>query len=487
MTSRVRVRSRSRIRKKVAIALLVGSLITISSLAAIIVPLYSYPGVDWNAIIAAKQANPGVSMVVIINPDNGPGLSQDPNYVTGVNNLRAAGVIVLGYDHTSYAARPLSVVIADVNSYKAWYNLSGIFFDEMSNVPGNENYYSTLNQYAKSVGLPFTVGNPGGTVPASFQGTMDVIVTYENQGVPGTASLASITGGLPKNTFAVIAYGVDSFNASAVSNIFDYANYVYVTNDTLPNPYGAVTGDFSKLVSLVAGLGKPQMTSTLNVLSVDSAGTPIVGLQTTIASTTGSTLDAGYTPLTYSAPSGSELLVSVANYGSFVFSHWSDGGTNPLRALEVTTSTTLTAYYSSPANSTRTPTATSTSAGTSQSASTDSTSNGVTSAASGSAQSASTTAVTKVTTSAASSGLASTPSISSSSSPSTSSSTSSIPTAPGASTTTQASSTSSKAPAVSSSKAALPYIALGGGAVILLGLFAYRRRKGTALTARYIR
>jgi hypothetical protein len=40
---------------------------------------------------------------------------------------------------------------------------------------------------------------------------------------------------------------------------------------------------------------------------------------------------------------------------------------------------------------------------------------------------------------------------------------------------------------VSSSKAALPYIALGGGAVILLGLFAYRRRKGTALTARYIR
>jgi hypothetical protein len=262
-----------------------------------------------------------------------------------VNNLRAAGVIVLGYDHTSYAARPLSVVIADINSYKSWYNVSGIFFDEMSNVPGNENYYSTLNNYSKSVGLNFTVGNPGSSVPAGYLGTLDVIVTYESQGVPNSTSLASMTSGLPKNDIAVIAYGVDTFNGSSVSNVLKYANYIYVTNNTLPNPYGAVTGDFSKLVTLVAGLGHTPTSVPLTVDSVDAAGAPIVGLWTRISSSNGSVVASGYTPLTYSVSSGAGYMVSIANFGKFVFNHWNSGSTNPVMALAVTQGTTLTAFY----------------------------------------------------------------------------------------------------------------------------------------------
>src|ERR1700676_998467 len=160
MTRRERERSRSRIRTRTVVVVLIASAVTLSFLGALIVPLYTYPGVSWSAIISAKQANPSVAMVVIINPDNGPGTAKDQNYVTGINNLRAAGIVVLGYDHTSWAARPLADVKADINSYKSWYNASGIFFDEMSNVPGDEGYYSTLNQYSKSLGLNFTVGNP---------------------------------------------------------------------------------------------------------------------------------------------------------------------------------------------------------------------------------------------------------------------------------------------------------------------------------------
>ena len=343
MTRRERERSRSRIRTRVLVAVLIASMVTVSFLAAILIPLYSYPGVDWTAIIQAKEANPSVAMVVIINPDNGPGASQDQNYVQGVNSLRSAGVVVLGYDHTSYAARPLSDVIADINSYKSWYNINGIFFDEMSNVPGNENYYSSLNHYTKSIGLNLTVGNPGSSIPASYIGTLDVIVTYENQGVPDSSSLASITNGMPKNDFAVIAYGADQFNASAVSNIFNYASYVYVTNNTLPNPYGALTGDFSKLVALLAN---PNPTSVpLNVKSVNTAGTPIVGLLTSITSINGSAVASGNTPLTYSVNSGAGYVISVANYGGFVFNHWNDGSTNPVMTLTVTQGTTLTAYF----------------------------------------------------------------------------------------------------------------------------------------------
>jgi hypothetical protein len=343
MTSRERVRSRSRIRTRVFVAAFVVSIGALTFLGALIIPLYTYPGVSWSAIISAKEANPSVAMVVIINPDNGPGASIDHNYVTGINSLRAAGVVVLGYDYTGYAARPLAAVEADINSYKSWYNVSGIFFDEMSNVPGNEAYYSTLNQYSDSLGINFTVGNPGAAVPASYIGTLDVIVTYENQGVPNSASLASMTKGVSANHFAVIAYGVSVWNASAVSDVFNYASYVYVTNDTLPNPYGALTGDFSKLVSFLAN-PTPTMVP-LTVQSVNAAGTPIAGLYTVITSTNGSAVALGYTPLTASVSRGAGYMVSVANYGSFVFEHWDDGSTSATQDVTVSGSTTLTATY----------------------------------------------------------------------------------------------------------------------------------------------
>jgi Spherulation-specific family 4 len=343
MSHRERIRSRSRIRKRVVVVVLIASLSTLGFLGALIIPLYSYPGIDWNSIVQSKLANPEVPMVVIINPDNGPGLSQDPNYVKGVNSLRSAGVLVLGYDHTSYAARSLPDVIGDINSYKSWYNVSGIFFDEMSNVPGKEAYYSSLSDYAKSIGLSFTVGNPGSGVPSSYLGTMDVIVVDENQGVPNSTSLASMTSGMPKNNFAVIAYGVNVWNGSSASNIFNYASYVYISNNTLPNPYGALSGDFSKLVALLAS---PTQTSVpLSVGSADTRGTPILGLWTSIKSTNGSVVFSGYTPLTHSVHSSADYVVSISDSGSFVFDHWSDLSTNPNVTLTVTQGTILTAYF----------------------------------------------------------------------------------------------------------------------------------------------
>jgi hypothetical protein len=172
---------------------------------------------------------------------------------------------------------------------------------------------------------------------------MDVIVSYENQGVPNTASLVAMTDGVAANHFAVIAYGVNVWNGSSVSNIFNYASYVYVTNETLPNPYGALTGDFSKLVALLG----PQTSVPLTVNSVNAAGTPIAGLFTVIKSTNGSAVGSGYTPLTLSVPSGAGYVVSIANYGSFVFNHWNDGTLTPTKTLTMTQGTTLTASYSS--------------------------------------------------------------------------------------------------------------------------------------------
>ena len=327
MVSRER-ESRSRVRKR-TVVLIAGVILGAAFLGALIIPLYTYPGQDWNSVIAAKEANPSVSMVVIVNPDSGPGTALDSNYVTGIDNLVNANVTVLGYDHTSYGARPLSTVEADMNTYKAWYpNINGFFFDEMANTPGYETYYSTLTAYAKSLGYGFTVGNPGAAVPASYIGTVTVIVTDENAGIPSNASLASWTGGMSKNNFAVIAYGVSpsSITSSSLAGVFQYANYVYVTDETTPNPYASLGTEWNSVVSYLSNHVTPPSTIPLTVEAVNQAtGTQITGLYTTVQASNG-VIQSGYTPLTEQVSAGVSYTVTVSNYPPYVFNHWASGG-----------------------------------------------------------------------------------------------------------------------------------------------------------------
>src|SRR5487761_1491217 len=118
-----------------------------TSTTGVIVPLYPYLGPMWQDLLQAKQAHPSVPVIAVINPSNGPGSYQDPNILQGVSALQAAGITVVGYIYTQYASRSLSSIESDVNAYKNFYGLSGVFFDQMSNVPGYEWYYSTLTSY----------------------------------------------------------------------------------------------------------------------------------------------------------------------------------------------------------------------------------------------------------------------------------------------------------------------------------------------------
>ena len=46
--------------------------------------------------------------------------------------MKAAGVRVLGYVHTSYGKRPIAEVQAEIDRYDKWYKPDGIFFDEVT-------------------------------------------------------------------------------------------------------------------------------------------------------------------------------------------------------------------------------------------------------------------------------------------------------------------------------------------------------------------
>jgi hypothetical protein len=76
----------------------------------------------------------------------------------------------------------------------------------MSNVVGYEGYYSTLDSYVKSLGMKVTVGNPASMVPTSYLGTLDILVTYENAGLPDLSKFAY--SGHESSNFAIVASGV---------------------------------------------------------------------------------------------------------------------------------------------------------------------------------------------------------------------------------------------------------------------------------------
>ncbi|SRR5579885_315277 len=341
----------------------------------VMVPLYTYPGQTWDTVIQAKNANPAVPVVAIINPSNGPG-SYDPNYASGITSLKQAGIIVLGYVFTGYGSRDAGSIESDINSYKNWYGVNGIFFDEMSNVAGQEGYYKNLSEYAKSQGLAMTVGNPGADTAASYIGTMDNIIIYENWGLPTSTYLAGWHTSYSKDNFAIIPYGVSSLDSSYVAAAAAYVKYIYITDDSLPNPWDSVPSYFGALVSAVNAADgnmnvntntnpNPNSTSTpapvtqqapeqsgtssITVNSVDQNSAAINGYYT-VLSQNGGVLQTGFTPVTFQPSAGQQYTIEVQDYGNYHFDHWADNGsTNRDRSISAIagTSQVLTAVYSS--------------------------------------------------------------------------------------------------------------------------------------------
>jgi hypothetical protein len=127
-------------------------------------------------------------------------------------------------------------------------------FDEMSNTAGNENYYTTLSNYAKSKGLTFTVGNPGADTSPSYIGTVNTTNISEGSGVP---TLGYLSGGwhsnYSKQNFSFVAYGVPSLNQTYITSAAQYVGYMYITNGDLPNPYDTLPPYLEQLVTILEG------------------------------------------------------------------------------------------------------------------------------------------------------------------------------------------------------------------------------------------
>jgi len=215
------------------------------------IPLYMYPDANWLQVIEIKNKYPDLPILAIINPDSGPGTTVDSTFTDYINRLLAAGIIVHGYDHTSETNRDLADVKADIDGYKNFYpQIQGIFFDEMKSTAGGESYYTAASEYARSKGFSVTNGNPGMNIPSSYKDTVNIFLISETQ---GTIDL-SVAGSWPTtdaSRIALMVHTEPSIPEDWVKDACKVSDWLYITDDVMPNPYNRLPSYFSDLAKFI--------------------------------------------------------------------------------------------------------------------------------------------------------------------------------------------------------------------------------------------
>ncbi len=221
----------------------------IAACSQIAIPSYFYPGPLWDQAISGA---PNVG-ILIVNPDSGPGATVDPEYVTAVTNARAAGVQVIGYVYTSYGERGAAEVKADIETYKSWYQVDGIFLDEVSDQAGLVPYYQDVANHIRSTQGGLVVLNPGVYPDEGYMNVGDVVVAFEDDySLYLNATVPSWASNYPSTRFWHLVYNApDGTALEQATSLAGQRNagYIYVTSDNLPNPWDELPSYWSTEVA----------------------------------------------------------------------------------------------------------------------------------------------------------------------------------------------------------------------------------------------
>ena len=211
------------------------------------VPAYFYASSIWAQAIDTRPA----PAVMLLNVDSGPGTGPLSHFQTLVEQAHQAGITVLGYSSTSYGQSSISSVETEVQEYKSWYGVNGIFLDLTQGTPGEFSYYQTLANFIRST-IPNGVVwlNPGDYPDPEFMSIANVVMVFEgsyssylSDQVPSWISQYS------PSHFAHVVYDTPASDlASAVSLSRERrAGHLFVTDLTVPgNPYGALPSYWSQ-------------------------------------------------------------------------------------------------------------------------------------------------------------------------------------------------------------------------------------------------
>jgi tRNA A-37 threonylcarbamoyl transferase component Bud32 len=225
----------------------------------LLVPAYFYPAgagsAEWRRLLKAPDP---AAVVIIVNPDSGPGKAADPNYARVIDRARDKGFTLIGYVSTKYAERPLAEVKADVDRWVNHYpGVQGIFFDEQASGADRVDYYAALYEHArKERDLTLVVNNPGTSCAEEYlaRPAADVVCLVESTKEFGLFKPPGWAADYLASRFDATLYKITDLGrmrryvrAMAEKRV----GYCYLTDKGLPNPWDRLPGYWEEELAAV--------------------------------------------------------------------------------------------------------------------------------------------------------------------------------------------------------------------------------------------
>ena len=244
------------------------------------VPTYFSDSENW----AKAKAQAGGLRYVVMNPDSGPGAAIDPGWVSRLVDIGIEPK-VLGYVATTYAARPLVDVVADIEKYRQWYGVTSIFLDETPWGCSQVAYYQSLATTVHANG-GILVMNPGGLPLNCMVDIPDIVVSFENNMQAYLSSTAPNPTGYQPQKFWHLIYGAPVGRHREIEELARQrgAGFIYVTSDDLPNPWDGI--ETFPALPITAPTVVPFDVTTTTTPSTSSTTTPSATTTTTTTTTT---------------------------------------------------------------------------------------------------------------------------------------------------------------------------------------------------------
>ncbi|RLU83066.1 hypothetical protein CTZ27_29230 [Streptomyces griseocarneus] len=183
----------------------------------LLVPLYVHPAADPDAWAALEAAAPSLRAVVL-NIADGPGTRPDPAFTEAAARLRAVGVPLLGYADTGYGHRPPRDIVGDIRRHRRWYEVDGVFLDQVAVHPALLPRYRRLVIVARALGARTAVLNPGTHPDPGYAHLGDLLVTFEGDWETYRhADVPAWTADHPPERFCHLVHGVPPGHADRVA------------------------------------------------------------------------------------------------------------------------------------------------------------------------------------------------------------------------------------------------------------------------------
>jgi hypothetical protein len=208
----------------------------------LLVPAYIHPGAEpgaWQALLTAADTLAGV----ILNPYNGPDTARHGVWAEVSDQLRAAGVPVLGYVDTAYGRRSHREVTEDVERHCEWYGVDGVFLDQVAEAAAALPHYRRLTVAARAFDLGTVVLNPGVHPDPGYAEISDLLVTFEG---PWEAyrelRVPEWTSSHPPQRFCHLVHATPVEHCAHVGETarFRHAGVYYATPGSVPNPWNVL-------------------------------------------------------------------------------------------------------------------------------------------------------------------------------------------------------------------------------------------------------